>query len=253
MNHHSNTIHPSAIIGENVIMGNNNIIEAHCVLEGNIRIGNNNHFRAGVILSHQVEIGNHNQFFPYVTIGFQGEMGAKGDRLLEDGWVKIGDHNTLREYTNVHSPVWTKATSIGNRCYIMNKVYIAHDCKIHDHVIIAAGSLLAGTCTVYAHANLGLGAAIHQRRSIGESAMIGMQATNKKDVPPFAIVTGVPSRILKFNHFGAKKRGFAEKDLDYIAQHFERIIKGEDDYDHEIVKTIQKFYELCPDALKTFH
>jgi len=248
----SNQIHPTAIIGEGVVLGDHNIIGPHCVLEGKIRIGNHNHFRAGVVLSHQVEIGDHNQFFPYVTIGFQGEMGSKGDRLLEDGWVKIGDYNTLREYTNVHSPVRTKATLIGNHCYIMNKVYIAHDCKIHDHVIITAGNLLAGTCTVYAYANLGMGSATHQRKSIGESAMIGMQAANKKDIPPFAVVTGVPSRILKFNRFGAKRRGFEEKDLEYIDQHFEGIIKGIVDYDHAVVKSIRAFYDLHPDALRQF-
>lgn len=249
----SNQIHPTAIIGEGVELGENNIIGANCVFEGNIKIGDHNHFRPGVICDHNVSIGDHNHFFAYVTIGYQGEMGSKGDRLLEDGWVKIGSHNTIREYTNIHSPVRTEATSIGNHCYIMNKVYLAHDCKIHDHVIITAGNLLGGTCTVHAYANLGMGSTSHQRSTIGESAMIGMQATNKKDVPPFAVVTGVPARILKFNHFGAKRRGFEEKDLEYIALNFEAIIEGKDHYDHYIVQAINEFYSAHPKALRKFH
>ncbi len=240
--HESNRIHPTAIIGSKVQIGRHNTIEAHCVLEGDLQLGNYNHLRVGVVTTYRVQLGDHNHIFPYVTLGFQGEMGAKGDLLPEDGRVIIGDGNTLREYTNVHAPRWYPATYIGNRNYIMNKVYLAHDVQVGDGVMITAGALLGGRAEVESYANLGLGCTIHQRSVVGESAMVGMQASVKAHVPPFAVVAGVPARISKFNAVGARRRDFDPALLEDWTLHYTRRLQQQSFPDDPIGRSLKRFF-----------
>ena len=253
MFHPTNKIHPTAIIGEKVKIGQYNEIGANVVIEGKVTLGDYNKISTGVIFSNKAKVGNHNQFFPYVTIGFQGEMGSKGDIIPEKGIVKIGNNNVIREYVNVHFPVRTNMTSIGNYNYIMNKVYIAHDVKIHDKVILTAGVLLAGRSEVRSYANLGMGAAIHQRSCVGEFAMVGMNAVITSDILPFSVVIGAPARILKFNKFGAERGDFVKEEVDYTAEHFPQIIANNCSQANELIKRIQVFKNEFPNYLSKFY
>lgn len=253
MHHPTNKIHPTAIIGDQVKLGQNNEIGPHVVLEGELTIGSHNKFHTGVIFTNRVEVGNDNQFFPYVTVGYQGEMGSKGDSLAENGKVIIGNKNTIREYVNVHFPVRTQSTSIGNENYIMNKVYIAHDVKIHDKVILTAGVLLAGRSEVQSYANLGMGAAVHQRSCVGAFAMVGMNAVVKQSILPFCAVIGAPTRILKFNAFGAKRGSFSEEEILEVDQYFSAIIDGNTTIKNRIVDQIIEFKKAHPTYLGKFY
>lgn len=253
MLHPTNKIHPTAIIGNQVKLGQHNEIGPHVVLEGDLIIGDRNKFHTGVIFTNRVEVGNDNQFFPYVTVGYQGEMGSKGDSLAENGKVIIGNKNTIREYVNVHFPVRTESTFIGDENYIMNKVYIAHDVKIHDKVTLTAGVLLAGRSKVQSYANLGMGAAVHQRSCVGAFAMVGMNAVVKQSILPFCAVIGAPTRILKFNAFGAKRGDFSEEDILAVVQNFPDIIDGNSTLKNAIVDSIEQFKTTNPNFLDKFY
>ncbi len=255
MFHSTNKIHPTAIIGKSVKLGHYNEIGPNVVIEGEITFGNYNKISTGVIFSNKVAVGDNNQFFPYVTIGFQGEMGSKGDVIPENGIVKIGNNNVIREYVNVHFPVRTNTTSIGDYNYIMNKVYIAHDVKIHDKVILTSGVLLAGRSEVRSYANLGMGAAVHQRSCVGAFTMIGMNAVVTADILPFSVVIGAPARILKFNKFGAKRGGFGEDELNCTENDFSQIVTNDilQPQPNELVKRIEIFKKEFPNYLSKFY
>ena len=77
----NNFIHPTAIIGDNVQLGQNNYIGAFCLITGNTIIGNDNRFEAfcsiGTEPEHKdyfdepnqgVVIGNYNRIKEFVTI-----------------------------------------------------------------------------------------------------------------------------------------------------------------------------------------
>ena len=234
------------------IRDRNNTIGPYCVLNGDVEIGNNNIFEAGIVTDHQVKIGNDCKFYPYVSLGFAGEMGAKGDKLPEGKGVEIGNGVTIREFVNVHAPFWWENTKIGDGSYIMNKSYIAHDCQIGQNVLINAGVKLGGRAVIQDFANVGMGATVHQRSVVGENAMVGMNAVVKRHIPPFAVVAGVPTRILKFNFIGAKRRGYNLKYVEEIQKNFLNIIFKPSNRIGEIEGKIQTFLELHPNALKTF-
>jgi|SRR5687768_14550192 len=205
-----NNIHPTAILEGDIRMGSRNTIGPHVVLRGNISMGDDNVFKTGVCFENNVTIGHQNHFYPYVCVGALGEMGAKGDRLVEEGGVVIGDEVTLREYVCVHSPVYSYETRIYNKVYIMNKSYVAHDCIICEGAVLSAGVLLGGRVEIGEYANLGLGVTIHQRTHVGMNAMIGMQAVVKKHILPYSVVAGNPGRILRFNRSAAERKELEE-------------------------------------------
>ena len=74
--------------------------------------------------------------------------------------------------------------------------------------------------------------------------MIGMQSANVKSIPPFAIVNGVPSKLLKFNRVGAERRGFSKEELDEVENNFFEIIVNDSSSENPIVKVINEFKKL---------
>lgn len=248
----SNSIHSSAIISENVIIGKNNVIAANVSINGNIIIGDNNRIGFGTIITNTVRIGNNNLMTAYCSIGFPGEMGVKGDILTENGEVSIGDNNTIREFVTIHSPVRRSSTTIGNKCYIMSKAYIAHDVQISDNVTIASGSTLGGGVVVENNAYLGFNCSVHQRSVIGESAMIGMQSAVNSDIPPYSTVAGVPARIIKFNKAGASRKGLSMENIELAQNKFREMILGQESFGNPVALAIESFRQKHQKMLKKF-
>lgn len=247
-----NNIHRTAIIGDDVKIGENNTIGPNVVIMGKVTIGNNNHFGVNTMISNNVTIGNDNRFTGLVSIGSLGEMGTKGDIFLENGNVIIGSNNVIREFVTINSPVRKETTSIGNNCYFMARTHIPHDADIRNNVVMATNSLIGGGTIIYNNAYIGLGSIIHQWTNIGESAMIGLQAAVTKHVPPFCTITGVPAKILKLNRTGLERRGFNSEVLDEVDQNFKAIIMGEYVSENEIVVKIREFMTEYPQSLKSF-
>lgn len=247
----ANKIHSSAVIEGNVEIGENNSIGANVVISGNIKIGSNNIIGPGTTILNYVEIGDSNHFIGNVFIGAQGEMGSKGDFIMDDAIVRIANRNIFREFITVNSPVRRKVTSVGNDCYFMARSHIAHDCIIHNNVVMAQATL-AGGVTIFDHAFIGLGSVSHQWINIGESAMIAMQAANAKSIPPFTIVSGIPSKLLKFNRIGAERRGFTEDILNEVDHRFIDIIGGVYKSDNPIIQKIQDFIRTNEKCLLNF-
>lgn len=194
-----NRIHPAAVIGEGVELGDGNIIGPFAVIVGPTRIGDGNW------------IG------PHVTIGTPGEDRARphpaawsdapsGEKDLDGHGVLIGDRNKLREYFSVHQGTW-RTTTIGNDGFYLRNSHVAHDCLMGDGVTMTSNAVLGGHCEVWAGANLGLGAVVHQHVRIGPGAMVGMGAAVRREVGAFTIVVGVPARMTGINVVGLSRRG----------------------------------------------
>lgn len=247
-----NNIHSTAIIGDDVKLGENNTIGPNVVIMGKITIGNNNYFGVNTMITNNVIIGNDNRFVGSAFIGSTGEMGTKGDIFLENGKVLIGSNNVIREFVTINSPVRKETTSIGNNCYFMARTHIPHDADVRNNVVMATNSLIGGGTIVYDNAYIGLGSITHQWTDIGESAMIGLQAAVTKHVPPFCTITGVPAKILKLNRTGLERRGFSADMLDEVDRNFKAIIIGEYDSQNEIVVKIKEFMAIYPESLKSF-
>ncbi|WP_072806045.1 acyl-ACP--UDP-N- acetylglucosamine O-acyltransferase [Rhodococcoides yunnanense] len=197
------TVHPSAVIGPHVTLGDNVTVGPFAVITGSTEVGDDCWIGPHTVIGTPPEILGVEHFREYDTPG--GEFG-----------VSIGRGTTLREYTTVHAGS-ERTTTIGADCFIMNRTSVEHDCQLGDGTITAAGTVLAGHVSVGPGCNFGVGSAVHQRRVVGAGAMVGMGAVVTKDVPPFSTVVGNPAHLHGANSVGMGRKGYSEFDIQYVS------------------------------------
>jgi UDP-N-acetylglucosamine acyltransferase len=183
---HNNFIHPSAILGTNVVLGKNNYIGANCYIVGDVVIGDNNHFEA------------------FCSIGTFPEHRSFFDKKKMVG-VQIGDGNVFREFITINSGCY-KPTKIGNKVWMLRGSHVGHDSEIEDSTTLSCNVLIGGHSLVGYGVNFGLGAICHQFSVIGSGSMIGMGAivTKKSIIEPFKTYVGNPCKYIKENDYKVK-------------------------------------------------
>ncbi len=125
---------------------------------------------------------------------------------------KIGDGSKIGAFVEIQ-----KNASVGARCKVSSHTFICEGVHIADEVFIGHGVMFtndiypratnedgsaqteANWQVVETHiekrASIGSNATILAGITIGEGALVGAGAVVTKNVPPYAIVTGVPARI----------------------------------------------------------
>nr|WP_202507921.1 UDP-N-acetylglucosamine acyltransferase [Amycolatopsis rubida] len=204
-----NRIHPTAVVGEGVELGEGNVIGPYTVIVGPARIGDGNW------------IG------PHVTIGTPGEDRGRphpaaweetpiGDPDQDGYGVVIGDRNRIREYVSVHQGTW-RTTTLGSDGYYLRGSHIAHDCLVGSGVTVASNVITGGHCHIWDGANLGMGTVLHQRVVIGPGAMVGMSSAVRREVGAFTIAVGNPARVTGVNVVGLSRRGLDETMIEALS------------------------------------
>jgi len=188
-----NEIHPTAIVGPDVRLGDNNTVGPFAVLDGEIVIGNGNSIGPHAVVFGPCTIGDDNLVEPHVVIN---TTSAIRDHL-ERG-TNIGSRNVLKEFVSIGG----RASAVGDDCFLMDKAHVAHNCRVGNHVTMASSAILGGHVVVGDYATLGIGASVHQRVVIGEGAMVGMNAAVTTDVEPWNTVVGSPARSIGLNTKG---------------------------------------------------
>lgn len=83
-----------------------------------------------------------------------------------------------------------------NGIVIHPQAKIGVNCLIHQQVTIGISRKNNTAPIIKGHVDIGAGAKIIGPITIGEHALIGANAVVVKDVPPFAIVAGIPAKII---------------------------------------------------------
>lgn len=187
-----NSIHPTAVISRDVELGSGNTIGAFAVITGPVVLGDDNWIGTGVAIGPPPEVRS------WIHPRDEGDSSGNG--------IRIGSRNIFREYAQIHQG-WKGVTTVGDDAFIMNQVYVAHDCRLGDGVTLASSVLLAGHVEIGSGANLGLGTAVHQFRTVGRGAMVGMSSVVTRDVPPFAKAYGSPAVVRGVNAIGMERTG----------------------------------------------
>ena len=176
-----------SIIGPKVTIAEGCRVAAHAVLERNARLG------AGVKVGYGSVIGNDPQDLKY-----QGE----------ETWVEIGDGTVIREYCTINrGTTATGKTALGQRCFLMSYVHVAHDCVIGNDVIIANAVQMAGHVTIEDRAIVSGLVPIHQFVRIGTFAFVGGGSRVNQDVPPYTKAVGNPIQLYGLNSVGLQRAG----------------------------------------------
>lgn len=199
----SNRIHPTAVVGPQVELGEDNVIGPFCVLQGPLVVGDRNFFASHVSVGGAAEVHGH-LFVP----SWEDES--------PEGGVRIGNDNIFKEFVTVNTG-WEHQTVIGSHGMFMGKMHLGHDAWIGDRVTISCAALVGGHTVVEDDATIGLGAALHQRLTIGAGSMTGMQAAVTRHVPPFTICMGSPARPSRLNTYRLDKMGIPAEQHEPLA------------------------------------
>jgi len=191
------------------------------------------------VIYDNVELGDNNEIGAYTVIGSPPEMKHS---YVRTGKVIIGNSNVITNHVTIDGPYHEDVTKIGNDCFIMAKSHIGHDTLMENNVVVSALANLGGYCKYASFVNIGNGALIHQRLSIGESTMIGMGAVVLNNIPPFLTVAQNPAKILSINTVGLGKRGFSEKEVSGLSSFIKEYLKGDNPYPkNETERTFARF------------
>jgi len=153
------------------------------------------------IIHENVEIGDNVTIHPYCVIGYPPEHKYEFDN---GGGVVIGEGSILFPHTLISQPTNDK-TIIGKNNFIMGGSHIGHDCKTGDNVILGGSSMLAGHSVVQEGAFIGDGAVIHQWAVVGAYTIVGMNTPLNKNAYPFIKVYGSPPRWRNLNTIALSK------------------------------------------------
>lgn len=184
----ANIIHPTAIVGPEVELGDGNEIGPYTTIYG------------------PTEIGNNNIIAPHVVIGTPGQDTRNPRYDSSRCLIRIGNDNIIREFTGIQKPCYRDVTEIRNRVYLMQGVHVPHDAVIHDDVVITPHVALGGISVLLPGVNIALGCTVHQYSVLGHYAIAGMGAAVMKNIPPFGKY--VPGKPLGVNHYAINKFGF---------------------------------------------
>lgn len=115
---------------------------------------------------------------------------------VHGGEVRIGSKSVLGEEITFST---YEQISIGRECVIADRVmFIDFDHKIEDvEQAIRKQGVYTQPVRVGNNVWIGYGACILRGVTVGDGAVIGTNAVVTKDVPPNAIVGGVPARVLR--------------------------------------------------------
>lgn len=135
-----------------------------------------------------------------ISIGSNTFVARETIIACKGGSIRIGDGVGIGARTTIH-------TYTGNRVWIGNKVLIGPYCYIvgaglyntgrTDVPIADQGMDLRGGVVVGDNVWLGARATVIDGVTVGHDAIVGAGAVVTKDVPPFAVVAGIPAKIIR--------------------------------------------------------
>jgi UDP-3-O-[3-hydroxymyristoyl] glucosamine N-acyltransferase len=211
-------IHPTAVIGQNVRIGQDVAIDALVHIADNAVIGDRVVIFSGCYIGHDVTIGDDCLLYPHVVLREDTELGARcilhpgvvlgGDGFgyapLGGAWVKIPQVGRVRLGDDVEigcnstiDRATFGVTRVASGVKIDNLVQIGHNVEIGEHSAMAALVGIAGSAVIGKHVRIGAASGIAGHIEIGDGASVGAKSAVGQSVPAGSTVVGLPA--IEFN------------------------------------------------------
>ncbi len=236
-------VHPTAVLGTGVQLGDAVRIGPHAVIGRRVTLGARVQVGPGVVIGDDVTIGEDSVLDPRVTVyggchlgarvlikagavlggpGFGYTEGGEGhSRLLHIGRVILEDDVEIGSNTCVDRGSLGD-TVIGRGTKIDNLVQVAHNVRIGARCLVAGQAGFAGSARLGNGILVGGAAMIGGHLSIGDGARVGGGSGISVDVPPKEAWSGIPARP----HREALRTQAALGRLARIAGALEKLVEG---------------------------
>ena len=219
-------IHSTAIIDPKAKIETNVKIGPYCIIGPNVEIGKNSIIQSHASIIGNTKIGQNNNIYPFASIG-NDPQDLKYDG--EQSKLEIGDNNKIREYVTINPG--TKGggglTKIGSNCLFMVSSHIAHDCIVEDNVILANNVPLGGHAHIEESVIIGGNSAVQQFTRVGKSAMIGGMCGVVRDIIPYGIAHGNRSILQGLNLIGLRRKNIPNKEIMSLNEAYKEIFKND--------------------------
>lgn len=211
--HPKSSVHPTAQLGKNVIVGpcavigaevrigNNSIVGANAVVESYAKIGSNTILHPQAFIGASCEVGSFCEIHPHVTIGADGFgfvplKGSHPVKIPQLGRVVIGDHVEIGANCTIDRAAMTE-TRIRSGVKLDNLCHIAHNCDIGENSMLAAGFMVAGSSKIGKSFVVGGNTAVSDHVEITDNVMIAGLSGVTNDITEPGQYGGYPLQNLK--------------------------------------------------------
>jgi UDP-N-acetylglucosamine acyltransferase len=189
-----------------------------CLVGPDVTLGDGCRLESHVVITGLTEIGRGNRFFPHCVIGGEPQdYSYRGSATR----LEIGDENTFREGVTVNRGAEKEehVTRIGSRNLLLANCHVAHNCHIHDSVVLVNGVLLGGHVHVHDGAIVSGNAVVHHFATLGPLSFVSGGCRVPFDIPPYMLSAGSDDpKIVSVNVVGMQRRGIAESTIAVIRQ-----------------------------------
>lgn len=208
-------VHPTAVLGKGVHLGEDVAIGPYVVIEDGVRVGDRVVLYPFVFIGREADVGADTLIYPHVFIGervtigqrciihagaavgadgfgyLHGEEGHRkipqiGTVVIEDD-VEIGANSTVDRAT-------ISATRIGSGTKIDDQVHIAHNCVIGRNCVLCGQVGIAGSTTIGDNVILGGQAGVSDHCRVASNITIAAQAGVFGDLTEPGVYSGYPAR-----------------------------------------------------------
>lgn len=199
-------IHPTAVIGADVKIGDGVVIGPHVSLLGPMVIGDGVVISAGATLGGPAEVAG-------VAQDAHWSLPRAGFGIVLERDVVVREQVVIHQGTQ-------RATTIAAGSWLLNRTYVAHDVYVGRDCVVSAGTSLAGHCMLGDLVTIGMNVAVHQRRRVSRGAMVGMGAVVCDDIPPWGKAYGVPARLRGVNEQAMRRADLRPEVIAAIAESY---------------------------------
>jgi len=176
-------VHPTAVIEDDVAIGNNTVISAGCVIKSGTSIGTDCIIRENTVIGcdgislYKNKVGEVLRF-PHLASALIGNN------------VEIGANCVVVKGTLIN-------TSIADDVVIGNLCNIGHGVSIQSKVWLSVGAVVGGNSLIGSNSTIGIGATIKDNLNIGIDTSIGMGSVVTKNTDTSSFYFGNPAKPIK--------------------------------------------------------
>ncbi|ACM36801.1 MULTISPECIES: acyl-ACP--UDP-N-acetylglucosamine O-acyltransferase [Rhizobium/Agrobacterium group] len=219
-------IHPSSVIEDGAVIGENVTIGPFCHVGSKVVLGDGAEFLSHVVLTGKTVVGKNSRIFPNAVIGGEPQSIHHSG---EETTLTIGDNCTMREGVTINCGTVEGGghTVVGSNNLFLANSHVAHDCQLGNHIILSNNVMLAGHVKIGDRAILGGGSAVHQFTRIGRQAFIGGLSACSYDVIPYGMLNGNPGLLGGLNVVGMTRAGVERATIHRVRKAYKALFDEE--------------------------